>query len=184
MAEPGESQKNNPKQSLSEAGFWLAFAALAYVLAIDFDKPLPTFVLGAAHWPHVIITVILISASVLIASQFLHGAPKLVDDVTDQVFDEAENNVGPLSIQTIAMFILPLLWVYGMHKLGFLVITPFFLLICTWVMGVRSWKVLLAFTAGFYAVTVFVFYKLIFTPLPMGAGWFHSLNGEIIGLIQ
>jgi hypothetical protein len=49
MAEPGELQKNNPKQSLSEAGFWLAFAALAYVLAIDFDKPLPTFVLGAAH---------------------------------------------------------------------------------------------------------------------------------------
>ena len=117
-------------------------------------------------------------------SQFWRGTAKLADGLTDQIFDEAEDDVGPLSAQTIAMFILPLLWVFGMHKLGFLVVTPFFLLACSWVMGVRSWKVLLTFTFSFFAVIVFVFYKLIFTPLPMGAGWFHSLNGEMIGLIQ
>ncbi len=184
MAELGEAQNKSRKQTLIEAAIWLAFATLAYVLAVEFDKPLPTFPLGAAHWPHVIITVTLIAAGVLIASQFLHGVSKPKDDVTDQIFDEAEDDVGPLSAQTIAMFILPLLWVLGMHKLGFLVITPFFLLACTWIMGVRSWKILLTFTVSFYAVIVLVFYKLIFTPLPMGAGWFHSLNGEMIGLIQ
>ena len=184
MAEPGESQKSNRKQTLIEASIWLVFAMLAYALAVDFDKPLPTFELGAAHWPHVIITIILIAAGVLIVSQFWRGMAKLADGLTDQIFDEAEDDVGPLSAQTIAMFILPLLWVFGMHKLGFLVVTPFFLLACSWVMGVRSWKVLLTFTFSFFAVIVFVFYKLIFTPLPMGAGWFHSLNGEMIGLIQ
>lgn len=184
MAEPGEAKKNNRKQTLIEASIWLVFAMLAYAFAAGFDKPLPTFALGAAHWPHIIISVILIATGVLIVSQFLRGVPKSADSVTDQIFDETEDDVGSLSVQTIVMFILPLFWVFGMHKLGFLVATPFFLLACSWIMGVRSWKVLLAFTFGFFAVIVFVFYKLIFTPLPMGAGWFHSLNGEMIGLIQ
>ena len=42
MAEPGESQKSNRKQTLIEASIWLVFAMLAYALAVDFDKPLPT----------------------------------------------------------------------------------------------------------------------------------------------
>ena len=71
-----------------------------------------------------------------------------------------------------------------MHKMGFLLVTPFFLFAFTWLMGVRRWQTLVGFSLGFYALLVFVFYKLIFTPLPMGAGWFHALNGEILGLIQ
>ena len=34
------------------------------------------------------------------------------------------------------------------------------------------------------AVLVLVFYKIIFTSLPMGAGIFHTMNGELMGLIQ
>jgi len=51
-------------------------------------------------------------------------------------------------------------------------------------MGVRRLRTLFGFSLGFYAVLVLVFYKLIFTPLPMGAGWFHTISGEIIALIQ
>ncbi len=53
-----------------------------------------------------------------------------------------------------------------------------------YLLGVRRWVTLIAVTAGFYGAVVVIFVKLIFTPLPQGAGFFHSLNGQLIGLIQ
>jgi hypothetical protein len=43
---------------------------------------------------------------------------------------------------------------------------------------------LIAVTVGIYGTMVLIFVKLIYTPLPQGAGFFHSLNGQLIGLIQ
>lgn len=182
MSESEKAPKATRRHTLIEAGAWLIFAGVAFVFSLDFDKPLPGFKFGAAHWPHVVITIMVIAAVVLIAAQFLGRTKK--ENASDQFFDEVEEDVGRLTPQTIAMFVLPLLWVYGMHKTGFLIATPIFIFACTWLMGVRSWKRLVGFTVVFYAALVLVFYKWIFTPLPMGAGWFHSLNGEIIGLVQ
>ena len=182
MSDSDRTPNANRRQIVIEAGVWLGFAGLAFYFSLEFDKPLPGFKFGAAHWPHVIITILVIAAAVLIAAQFVRGKQK--EGEADQFFDEVEDNVERLTPQTIAMFILPLVWVYGMHKTGFLIATPFFVFACTWLMGVRSWKRLVTFTVLFYAALVLVFYKFVFTPLPMGAGWFHSLNGEIIGLVQ
>ena len=182
MTGPGEKYPEARRKTIVEGLVWLAFAALAYVLSLPFDEPLPTYALGAAFWPHVVIVIIAIAALVLIASQFIRGrdtetpGPSYLDDLPDS----AER----FSPTTLIIFALPLLWVYGMHKMGFLLVTPFFLFAFTWLMGVRRWPTLIGFSLGFYALLVFVFYKLIFTPLPMGAGWFHALNGEILGLIQ
>ena len=68
--------------------------------------------------------------------------------------------------------------------MGFLLVTPFFLIAYTWLMGVTRIRTLLGFSLGFYAALVLVFYKLIFTPLPMGAGYFHTINGELLALLQ
>lgn len=182
MSETDKTPESSRRQTLIEAGVWLVFAGLAWFFSLEFDKPLPGFKFGAAHWPHVVIVIMVIAAIVLLAAQFLRGAGG--DGEGDQFFDEVEDDVGRLTPRTVAMFILPLLWVYGMHKTGFLIATPVFLFACTYLMGVRSWKRLIGFTVIFYGVLVLVFYKWVFTPLPMGAGWFHSLNGEIIGLVQ
>ena len=82
------------------------------------------------------------------------------------------------------MFLIPLIWAYTMHQMGFLLVTPFFLIGFTWLMGVTRWRTLLAFGFGFYLLLVVVFYKLIFTPLPMGAGFFHTINAEILAVLQ
>ena len=51
-------------------------------------------------------------------------------------------------------------------------------------MGVTRWRTLLGFGVGFYVVLVLVFYKLIFTPLPMGAGMLHTFNAELLAVLQ
>jgi hypothetical protein len=162
---------------------WLIFSAAAYYLTLEFDGPLPTFVLGAAFWPRVVIAILAVAACILLASRYVQGRTREASETKSAYFDDS-SGLGQLSPSTVAMFALPLIWVYGMHKLGFLLVTPFFLFAVTWLLGVRRLKTLIGFSLGFYAILVLVFYKLIFTPLPMGAGWFNALNGELLALIQ
>lgn len=182
MTEPTEERETTRRKTIAEGLVWLVLAAFAYFMSLGFDAPLPTYQLGAAFWPQVVIAIIVIAALVLIASQFIRG--KETSSAKPGYLDEVPEEGGRFSGTTLLIFALPLVWVYGMHKMGFLLVTPFFLLAFTWLMGVRRWQTLIGFSLGFYALLVLVFYVLIFTPLPMGAGWFHALNGEIIALIQ
>ena len=167
-----------------EALAWIGFAGLVYLLTLDFDAPLPTYQLGAAFWPQVVVVITVIAALTLLVSRFLRGVEGDAKDEAISHLDDIPTGAGGLSPVTLAMFALPLIWVYGLHQMGFLLSTPPFLIGFTWLMGVRRLRTLLGFSLGFYAVLVLVFYKLIFTPLPMGAGWFHTVSGEIIALIQ
>ena len=166
-----------------EALAWLGFVALVYLLTLDFDAPLPTYQLGAAFWPQVVLAITAIAAITLLVSRFVRGVEGDTDDVPGHLDDLPAPTRG-IPLNTLAMFVLPLIWVYGLHQMGFLLSTPPFLIGFTWLMGVRRLRTLLGFSLGFYAVLVLVFYKLIFTPLPMGGGLFHTISGEIIALIQ
>lgn len=179
-ANAGARARNGP---VWEPVGWLIFAGVVFYMMLDFDAPLPTFKFGAAFWPKIIIAIIAIAGLVLLASRFIPDRTRTRSEV-EAAFSEGDASQERLSPLTVVMFILPMIWVYGMHKMGFLLVTPFFLFAFTWLMGVRQPEKLIGFSIGFYAVLVLVFYKLIFTPLPMGAGSFNALNGEILALIQ
>ncbi len=167
-----------------EALAWIAFAGLVYFLTLDFDAPLPIYQLGAAFWPQVVVVIMVIAALTLLVSRFVRGVEGDAKDEQITHLDDLPAGTSGVPLNTLAMFALPLIWVYGLHQMGFLLSTPPFLIGFTWLMGVRRLRTLFGFSLGFYAVLVLVFYKLIFTPLPMGAGWFHTISGEIIALIQ
>lgn len=167
-----------------EALAWLGFAGFVYFLTLEFDKPLPIFRLGAAFWPQAVAIGTAIAAVVLLLSRFIRGVESDNGDGAPSPLDDLPADTRGVSTLTLAMFVLPMAWVFAMHEMGFLLTTPFFLFGFTWLMGVRRWRTLLGFSLGFYAVLVLVFYVLIFTPLPMGGGWFHMVNGEIIALMQ
>ena len=165
-----------------EAIGWILLAGIALWQTRPFDVPLPHFNPGAAFWPKVILAIMVVSALVLLVSRFLPQSKREEEEVP--YLDEMPDDITGMDWRAIALFTLPVLWTFGMHKMGFLLATPIFLFIFTWLMGVRKWTTLIAFTLGFFALIVLVFYKLIFTSLPMGAGIFHSINGEILGWIQ
>ena len=166
-----------------EAIAWIVLAALAIWFAQPFDKPLTHFAPGAAFWPKIIIAGMFISAFILLIGRIVNrNGEQAQKDVA--YLEEVPDDLPGMNWRLIAMFVVPLIWVYGMHKMGFLLVTPFFLFAYTWLMGVRKLSTLLLFSLGFYAILVLVFFKLIFTPLPMGAGYFHTINGELLALIQ
>ncbi|MCZ6610600.1 MAG: tripartite tricarboxylate transporter TctB family protein [Alphaproteobacteria bacterium] len=190
MAERRQTQHPALPQGAIEAVVWLTLGIWAFAQTFDFDGPLPTFELGAAFWPRVVIGGVILSAAVLLVGSYVArakaSAPMTEDRLTDydKVTDELPEDAAHVTKKTLAVFAVPLIYVYAIHKLGFLLITPLFLFGYMYLLGVRRWRTLIAVTAGVYAGIVLIFVKLIFTPLPQGAGYFHSLNGQLIGLLQ
>ena len=167
-----------------EALAWCVLIGSAYALSLDFDRPLPHYAPGAAFWPHIVQFGMAIAAIVLLVSRFLQQTARDEAAETPEYIEEAPDDLAGVNWRTIAVFLLPLFWAYAMHQMGFLLVTPIFLIAFTWLMGVKSWRILMSFSFGFYLLLVVVFYQLIYTPLPMGAGFFHTINAEILAVLQ
>lgn len=172
------------RQGRVEAVVWLGLAVAAIIVTFEFDGPLPTFELGAAFWPRVVFAGIIVAAGVLLVTSHFVGARKPEPTFDDRTTDALSEDAARVTRKTLAIFAIPLVYVYAIHQVGFLLVTPIFLLGYMYLLGVRGWVTLIAVTVGFYSAIVLIFVKLIYTPLPQGAGFFHSLNGQLIGLLQ
>jgi putative tricarboxylic transport membrane protein len=175
-------------RKIIEGAAWIAFAVAAFALTYGFDDPLPMFALGAAFWPRVVLIGIFVTAVVVVLGGLL---AKERNGANPSASVEPEQEIQSLATldprargRVSLIFLVPVVYVYAMHKLGFLLVTPFFLAAYMYIFGVRHWRRLLAIAGGVYATVVLIFVKLIFTPLPQGAGFFYTVNGYLLGLIQ
>ena len=170
---------------------WVLLSAVGIFLTLDYMGPLPTFKLGAAFWPQIILGAIIVVSIFQIVSSLIfrdwsegeriEGLEKTdAQDISDQV----DYSVGATRFKTLATFILPIVYVYGMHQFGFFFVTPIFLPLYMYVMGVRQLKKIFFVSVGLYATIIFLFVSLVYTPLPQGSGAFHSLNGQFLALFQ
>jgi putative tricarboxylic transport membrane protein len=184
MADRKRTGRPASRRSRVEAVVWLALAIAAFIVTFEFDGPLPTFEFGAAFWPRAVIAGVIVAAGVLLVTSYFVGAGEPEAGIDERVTDALSEDAARVTKKTLAIFAVPLVYVYAIHQVGFLLITPIFLLGYLYLLGVRRWVTLIAVTVGFYGAVVLIFVKLIFTPLPQGAGFFHSLNGQLIGLIQ
>jgi hypothetical protein len=167
-----------------EAAIWGIFGLVFYLLTFSFDHPLPNYKLGAAFWPQVVLIGVMLFAGILFASTFLgrpaHEHQRQEHSISEALHDERI----ALSPKLVAFFIVPLIWVFAMRWIGFPLTAPVFLAVFLWLVGIRRLWVILLYTVLFDAILMLLFYKLIFTPMPQGAGWFYTLNGYIIGFMQ
>ncbi len=153
-------------------------------MTFDFMGPLSNFKWGAAFWPQMILSGIIVVAVILGAVTYLYKPIGNTGKV-DLQRQKLENDSPPaITAKSVAIFLIPLVYVFSMHQLGFFLVTPIFLPLYMYLMGVRKIRTLVLVTAGLYSVIIFLFVALVFTPLPQGAGYFHSLNGQFIGLFQ
>jgi len=108
------------------------------------------------------------------------------DEETAHPGGEAAAAAGGARVKakTAAVLLVPILYVYLIHQLGFYLVTPFFLAGFMHLLGVRGWRRVVTITLVLYAAIVGVFINLLFTPLPQGAGIFHTINGKLIGFLQ
>ena len=169
---------------LLEAGVWLVFVLLAFIYTFQFDDPLPVYDWGPAHWPRVIL-LCMFAASLRLLYRDWRQSGLLIQSVSrapdDDDFASFETSV---KIRIVLIFLIPVLYTFLMHKMGFLLVTPFFLFGYMWLMGVHRIRTLIILTICIYSALVLIFVKLIFTYLPPGAGIFNALNGKFLGLLM
>ncbi len=177
------SPDRNKSAALIEAGCWLAFVGLAFLYTFQFDDPLPVYEWGPAHWPRMVLFGMFIAACWLLYIDWRRSGMTLRDDSGEEDYEES----GALTISTrvrmILIFTVPVVYTFLIHKMGFLIVTPFFLFSYMWLMGVQRLRTLIIVTVGIYTAIVIIFVKLIFTYLPPGAGIFNAINGKILGLL-
>ena len=170
--------------SLAEAGAWLALVLAAFIYTFQFDDPLPVYEWGPAHWPRVVLLGMLMAGVWLLYLDWrMLSMPSSVE-VKESVDDDISSLKRSTQIKIVLIFLLPLFYTFLIHKMGFLLITPFFLFAYMWLMGVERLRTLITVTVCVYAALVLVFVKLIFTYLPPGAGVFNAINGHILGFLS
>lgn len=177
------------KAALIESLLWLGFCLGAYALTFGFDGPLPVYEFGAAHWPRMVLLGMFIATAWILYSEVWKErdsppAAEIEDKSEDQDEDTPFLKLETRSqVRMVLIFALPIIYTLLIHKLGFLLVTPFFLFAYMMLMGVRRLRTLLLVSISVYVGLIVVFVKLVFTYLPQGAGVFHQINGIILGWI-
>ena len=175
--------KSKASKYLIESLAWFLGAVVAYGLTYQFDEVNPQYDFGPAAWPRVLLI------GVMIAAVMLWRLPRAVRTGGESSEKEKDGEPPPAltrrdNMRRIGIFAVPVIYVFTMDKIGFLLVTPFFLVGYMYLLGYRRWLRLIPLCGAIYCAVVLLFVVLMSTPLPQGVGFFHSLNGEILNYLQ
>lgn len=177
------------KAFIIEFLIWLTLSILAYSLTFSFDDPLVTYRYGAASWPRTIILAIAVFASIETILSFLafrRNAPPKATVMEGAKEEESEKTVSGtiVTLKRLATFAVPLVFLLMIPRMGYYVSAPFFIAGFMLFLGERRIIHLVVTSLLIYAVTLFVFTKLLFVPLPEGT-WpgFYEISSWILMLL-
>ena len=167
----------------SEWLFWSVLALILWMQTGAFSEEIAEYKFGADGWPKMVIIGILVGATG-------QAVIKLMDR-SASAQDDGEKHAKPAAMtwqkraQQLAIFGMPLLYLWAMHRIGFFVASPLFIAAYLWVLEVRNWRHILGVTAIILALLFFVFVRLFYVAVPVGA-WesFYAINNEIITYIR
>lgn len=150
---------------------WLAVAAIFYVLSFSFAGSGDTQTLAAEFWPRLFSLILMIVATVHLA----RGMGEV---------DEPEE-ASPSLFSSLRLFVVPILFVILIPRIGFYPAAVLFLFAQLLVLGERRPVVLGATTLGIAAAIFFVFTTLFYVAVPMGTWpFFNTMNGAFVTLLR
>jgi len=176
------------RPALVELGIWVAITATAFGLTFQFNEPLQQYRYGAAGWPRVIIYGIAFFALIQMSWRLFHTAEggRIMGQVEDEAPDLPSAATGTVVwLKRLATFFIPLLYLYLMPRMGFYILTPFFIGGYMRLLGETRLRYLVGTTALIYVLTILIFLELLFVPLPVG-NWpgFYDVNSLFVSLIK
>ena len=169
--------------------FWCALVLVLWSQTDAFSESIAEYAFGAAGWPRAILIGLLLGATGQWALGILGhrlgrgGAASQSTQGEGGLGGKAERSVGRL--QQIAIFAFPMLYLWLMHRIGFFVATPLFILGYLMVLEVRNWRHLAGVTVAVYGTVLLVFVRFFYVALPVGA-WqaFYDINNWIITMVR
>ena len=160
--------------------FWCVLIGIFWMQTDAFSENIAEYQFGASGWPKMVLIGLLIGAT----GQFGLGLLGLKSSggEANASREPARQISRP---QQIAIFVLPLLYLWFMHRIGFFVATPIFILVYLRVLEVKRLTHLLAVTAFIYVFVLALFVRFFYVALPVGA-WptFYDINNQIITIVR
>ncbi|MGM0742597.1 MAG: tripartite tricarboxylate transporter TctB family protein [Pseudomonadota bacterium] len=182
-----------------ETMVWIALATGGFVLTFDMSQESSNYRFGAAGWPRFVCVMIFLAA----VAQFLvrtwhetHIAKITTDPNTHEshhALHDAAHEVNEASnapttrgrLKTLAIFLLPLLFVFSLNHIGFFVATPLLVWALLFAMGERRALPLFLIGAGISVGIILFFTSLFYVPLPIGnMPGFYELNSWLVQALR
>ncbi len=173
-----------------EVVVWLGLCIIAYSLTFKFDDTLDNYRYGAASWPRAIILAMAVFAITEAVLSFIEFRRK--GDSKTAIITKGEEGISPkpisdakIHIKRLATFGVPIVFLLMIPRMGYFVSAPFFIAGFMFLLGERRLLHLIVTSFLIYAVTLIVFTKFLFVPLPEGS-WpvFYEVSSWIIVLLQ
>jgi hypothetical protein len=141
--------------------------ALMLILARDIRPGTVADPVTSRGIPEILGAFLVIGGMVLILIRFLSWS-QLPGHLVVEEGQEDEKGYPTSWARAIGVIFVSGLWGWFLKPLGFLFVTPLYLLVTLWIMGVRSWVKLTLFTV-IYTVTAWVIFgPLLGSRLPLG----------------
>ena len=160
--------------------FWSLLVTIMWLQTDSFSEPIAEFRFGADGWPKMVLLGIFVGATGQMALGLFEALRTQSQTKTDKA--------PPRQIsrwQQIAIFALPLFYLWLMHRIGFFVATPIFIAAYLWVLEVRRLQPVLLVTAAVYGFVLLLFVRFFYVALPVGAWpYFYEINNQIITLVR
>jgi putative tricarboxylic transport membrane protein len=126
--------------------------------------------LGPGFWPEFILIVMMILCF-LVAVDAFRARKKSTKEKESEAFKSAGSRIRFFSalILIVAYFIL-------MNMIGFIALTPFFLIAFMILLGEKSWFWMIILSVGMTIFIIIAFTQAMYVPLPRGIGIFHDFS--------
>lgn len=161
--------------ALVEWAVWLAVAGTFYLQTLRFDEVIASYRLGPATWPRALALCVAVGATgqmLYRLSQAAHPAPETV---------MREREPWQVWAQRAGIFLLPLIWLWLIPRIGFYVSMPVFVLALMLLLEVRSIRALFSVTAVVCGLVLLIFTRFFYVGLPTGTlDGFYEANNWII----
>jgi hypothetical protein len=173
---------------------WLALAGFLFYFSLDFrEGRRGGYVLGPAFWPYLVLGLMVIATIAnlgirLLATRGQQPVEQPVDQPVDRPqFSEWMQSLkaNPQLVKIVIVFIIPLVFVWGMPRFGAYITMPLFVIALLIALGEHRPLVISGITVGVCGVLFFVFTTLLYVPLPIGrVEGFYDANVAIRELLR
>jgi putative tricarboxylic transport membrane protein len=126
--------------------------------------------LGPGFWPKFILIVMMI-LSLWIAVDAFRTRRKTAGEKSSEVVKTAGSR-----IRFFSALILIIAYFFLMNVIGFIALTPFFLIAFMILLGEKSWPWTIGLSIGMTILIVLAFTQAMYVPLPRGIGIFHDFS--------
>ena len=155
------------RSDLAVSLFIVSVGVLLLIGARDIETGLMPDQITSRGMPDITGLFLVIVGVVLAVRQLLHWS-ELTGHLVPEEGQEDEKGYPATWVRAFGIILLSVLWAWLLNPLGFLIATPLYLFLSSWVMGERSWGSIIAFSVIFAVSIWVIFGPILGIRFPLG----------------